>query len=72
MRGANNVSEDMVAGQVSSTFGLTFERVPCKGCAPAASRTCSKVGSRIAVLPVSARCRAREDWPPDDARLQHG
>ncbi|ACB33584.1 conserved hypothetical protein [Leptothrix cholodnii SP-6] len=31
MRGANNVSEDMVAGQITGALGFTLERVPYKG-----------------------------------------
>jgi tripartite-type tricarboxylate transporter receptor subunit TctC len=31
MRGSNNVSEDMVAGQVTGALGFTLERVPYKG-----------------------------------------
>ena len=53
MRGANNVSEDMVAGQVSSTFGLTFERVPYKS-APQLLPDLLEGRIQVAVLPVSA------------------
>ena len=35
MRGANNVGEDMVAGQVTGALGFTLERVPYKGAVPA-------------------------------------
>jgi tripartite-type tricarboxylate transporter receptor subunit TctC len=31
LRGSNNVSEDMVAGQVTGALGFTLERVPYKG-----------------------------------------
>lgn len=53
MRGANNVSEDMVAGQVSSTFGVGFERVPYKG-APQLLPDLLEGRIQVAVLPVSA------------------
>lgn len=53
MRGANNVSEDMVAGQVSSAFGIAFERVPYKG-APQLLPDLLEGRIQVAVLPVSA------------------
>lgn len=53
MRGANNVSEDMVAGQVSSAFGIAFERVPYKG-APQLLPDLLEGRIQAAVLPVSA------------------
>lgn len=53
LRGANNVSEDMVAGQVSSAFGLAFERVPYKG-APQLLPDLLEARIQVAVLPVGA------------------
>lgn len=53
MRGANNVSEDMVAGQVSSTFGVAFDRVPYKG-APQLLPDLLEGRIQVAVIPVSA------------------
>ena len=53
MRGANNVSEDMVAGQVSSAFGLALERVPYKG-APQLLPDLLEGRIQAAVLPVGA------------------
>jgi tripartite-type tricarboxylate transporter receptor subunit TctC len=53
MRGSNNVSEDMVAGQVTGALGFTLERVPYKG---AAQLLPDLLEGRIqaAVLPVGA------------------
>lgn len=53
LRGANNVSEDMVAGQVSSAFGVAFERVPYKG-APQLLPDLLEARIQVAVLPVGA------------------
>lgn len=53
LRGANNVSEDMVAGQVSSEFGVSLERVPYKG-APQLLPDLLEGRIQVAVLPVSA------------------
>ncbi|MDP4302655.1 tripartite tricarboxylate transporter substrate binding protein [Leptothrix discophora] len=53
MRGANNASEDMVAGQVSSALGMTFERVPYKG-APQLLPDLLEGRIQLAVLPVGA------------------
>lgn len=53
MRGANNVSEDMVAGQVGSAFGVAFERVPYKG-APQLLPDLLEGRIQAAVLPVGA------------------
>lgn len=53
LRGANNVAEDMVAGQVSGAFGLAFERVPYKG-APQLLPDLLEGRIQVAVLPVSA------------------
>lgn len=53
MRGANNVSEDMVAGQVSSAFGVALERVPYKG-APQLLPDLLEGRIQVAVLPVGA------------------
>lgn len=53
LRGANNVSEDMVAGQLSSTFGVALERVPYKG-APQLLPDLLEGRIQVAVLPVSA------------------
>lgn len=53
LRGANNVSEDMVAGQVSSAFGISLERVPYKG-APQLLPDLLEGRIQVAVLPVGA------------------
>mgnify|MGYP001417905849 CR=1 FL=1 len=53
LRGANNVSEDMVAGQVSGTFGVAFERVPYKG-APQLLPDLLEGRIQAAVIPVGA------------------
>ncbi len=53
LRGANNVSEDMVAGQVSSAFGIALERVPYKG-APQLLPDLLEGRIQVAVLPVGA------------------
>ena len=53
MRGANNAAEDMVAGQVSSTFGIALERVPYKG-APQMLPDLLEGRIQVAVLPVGA------------------
>ncbi|MFO1337239.1 MAG: tripartite tricarboxylate transporter substrate binding protein [Burkholderiaceae bacterium] len=53
LRGANNVSEDMVAGQVSSAFGVALERVPYKG-APQLLPDLLESRIQVAVLPVGA------------------
>lgn len=53
MRGANNVSEDMVAGQVSSAFGVAFDRVPYKG-APQLLPDLLEGRIQVAVIPVGA------------------
>ncbi|MBT9490662.1 MAG: tripartite tricarboxylate transporter substrate binding protein [Rubrivivax sp.] len=53
MRGANNASEDMVAGQVSSAFGVALERVPYKG-APQMMPDLLEGRIQVAVLPVGA------------------
>jgi tripartite-type tricarboxylate transporter receptor subunit TctC len=53
MRGSNNVSEDMVAGQVTSALGFTLERVPYKG-APQLLPDLLEVRLQAAVLPVGA------------------
>ncbi|MDE2298408.1 MAG: tripartite tricarboxylate transporter substrate binding protein [Burkholderiales bacterium] len=53
MRGANNVSEDMVAGQVSNAFGVALERVPYKG-APQLLPDLLEGRIQVAVLPVGA------------------
>ncbi len=53
MRGANNVSEDMVAGQVSGAFGVALERVPYKG-APQLLPDLLEGRIQVAVLPVGA------------------
>lgn len=53
MRGANNVSEDMVAGQVSRAFGVAFERVPYKG-APQLLPDLLEGRIQLAVIPVGA------------------
>lgn len=53
MRGSNNVSEDMVAGQVTSALGFTLERVPYKG-APQLLPDLLEGRLQAAVLPVGA------------------
>ncbi|MFZ5549570.1 MAG: tripartite tricarboxylate transporter substrate binding protein [Pseudomonadota bacterium] len=53
MRGSNNAAEDMVAGQVSSTFGIALERVPYKG-APQLLPDLLEGRIQVAVLPVGA------------------
>ncbi len=53
LRGASNVSEDMVAGQISSAFGMAFERVPYKG-APQLLPDLLEGRIQVAVLPVAA------------------
>ena len=53
MRGSNNVSEDMVAGQVTSALGFTLERVPYKG-APQLLPDLLEGRIQAAVLPVGA------------------
>lgn len=53
MRGANNVAEDMVAGQITSALGFTLERVPYKG-APQLLPDLLEGRLQAAVLPVGA------------------
>jgi tripartite-type tricarboxylate transporter receptor subunit TctC len=53
LRGANNVSEDMVAGQITSALGFTLERVPYKG-APQMLPDLLEGRIQAAVLPVAA------------------
>lgn len=53
MRGANNVSEDIVAEQVSSAFGIALQRVPYKG-APQLLPDLLEGRIQVAVLPVGA------------------
>jgi tripartite-type tricarboxylate transporter receptor subunit TctC len=53
MRGANNVSEDMVAGQVTSALGFRLERVPYKG-VPQLLPDLLEGRIQAAVLPVGA------------------
>lgn len=53
MRGSNNVSEDMVAGQVTRSLGFTLERVPYKG-APQLLPDLLEGRIQAAVLPVGA------------------
>jgi tripartite-type tricarboxylate transporter receptor subunit TctC len=53
MRGSNNVSEDMVAGQVTGSLGFTLERVPYKG-APQLLPDLLEGRIQAAVLPVGA------------------
>ncbi|MBL8289225.1 MAG: tripartite tricarboxylate transporter substrate binding protein [Rubrivivax sp.] len=53
MRGSNNVSEDMVAGQVTGALGITLERVPYKG-APQLLPDLLEGRIQVAVLPVGA------------------
>lgn len=53
MRGSNNVSEDMVAGQITSALGFTLERVPYKG-VPQLLPDLLEGRIQAAVLPVGA------------------
>lgn len=53
MRGANNVSEDMVAVQVSNAFGVALERIPYKG-TPQLLPDLLEGRIQVAVLPVGA------------------
>lgn len=53
MRGANNVSEDMVAGQITGALGFTLERVPYKG-TPQMMPDLLEGRIQAAVLPVGA------------------
>jgi tripartite-type tricarboxylate transporter receptor subunit TctC len=53
MRGSNNVSEDMVAWQVTGALGITLERVPYKG-APQLLPDLLEGRIQAAVLPVGA------------------
>lgn len=53
MRGSNNVSEDMVAGQVTGALGFKLERVPYKG-APQMLPDLLEGRIQAAVLPVGA------------------
>ncbi len=53
LRGANNTSEDMVAGQVTGALGFTLERVPYKG-APQLLPDLLEGRLQAAVLPVGA------------------
>lgn len=53
MRGSNNVSEDMVAGQVTGALGFALERVPYKG-APQLLPDLLEGRIQAAVLPVGA------------------
>lgn len=53
MRGSNNASEDMVAGQVAGALGVTLERVPYKG-APQMLPDLLEGRIQAAVLPVGA------------------
>lgn len=53
MRGANNVSEDMVAGQITGALGFKLERVPYKG-APQMLPDLLEGRLQAAVLPVGA------------------
>ena len=53
MRGANNVSEDMVAGQVTGALGFKLERVPYKG-APQMLPDLLEGRLQAAVLPIGA------------------
>jgi tripartite-type tricarboxylate transporter receptor subunit TctC len=53
LRGSNNVSEDMVAGQVTAALGFTLERVPYKG-APQLLPDLLEGRIQAAVLPVGA------------------
>lgn len=53
MRGSNNVSEDMVAGQITGALGFRLERVPYKG-APQMLPDLLEGRLQAAVLPVGA------------------
>lgn len=53
MRGSNNVSEDMVAGQITGALGFTLERVPYKG-APQMLPDLLEGRIQAAVLPAGA------------------
>lgn len=53
LRGSNNASEDMVAGQVTGALGFTLERVPYKG-APQMLPDLLEGRIQAAVLPVGA------------------
>lgn len=53
MRGSNNASEDMVAGQVTNALGFALERVPYKG-APQLLPDLLEGRIQVAVLPVGA------------------
>lgn len=53
MRGSNNVSEDMVAGQVTGALGFKLERVPYKG-APQLLPDLLEGRVQAAVLPIGA------------------
>lgn len=53
MRGSNNVSEDMVAGQITGAMGFKLERVPYKG-APQMLPDLLEGRLQAAVLPVGA------------------
>jgi len=53
MRGSNNVSEDMVAGQITGALGFKLERVPYKG-APQLLPDLLEGRLQAAVLPVGA------------------
>lgn len=53
MRGANNVGEDMVAGQITSALGFKLERVPYKG-TPQMLPDLFEGRIQAAVLPIGA------------------
>ncbi|MEY4752553.1 MAG: hypothetical protein RJA44_228 [Pseudomonadota bacterium] len=53
LRGANNVSEDMVAGQITTALGFKLERVPYKG-APQMLPDLLEGRLQAAVLPIGA------------------
>jgi tripartite-type tricarboxylate transporter receptor subunit TctC len=53
MRGANNVAEDMVAGQITGALGFKLERVPYKG-APQMLPDLLEGRLQAAVLPIGA------------------
>jgi len=53
MRGSNNVSEDMVAGQITGALGFKLERVPYKG-APQMFPDLLEGRLQAAVLPLGA------------------
>jgi tripartite-type tricarboxylate transporter receptor subunit TctC len=53
MRGSNNVSEDMVAGQITGALGFKLERVPYKG-APQMMPDLLEGRLQAAVLPIGA------------------